>query len=94
MIYWGILIGLVIATISHWLAIFCVVRYKIKKNCVGKDHCNDCKESFLIDQELEYKYCPICGKELTYYKDDERYKHEIGLERPNEIDSQMSNKEV
>ena len=44
------------------------IRYLIraKKYVNDKKHCNDCKLSYLDDK---YKYCAVCGKELTEYKD-------------------------
>ena len=56
--------------------------------------CNDCEISYVMDKE--YKYCPFCGKKLTYHRDNPLYNpiinnKEIGLERPNNIESDDSN---
>lgn len=37
----------------------------------GKHHCNNCEVSFCSDYEdLTYKFCPLCGKELNYFKEN------------------------
>ena len=73
MIFWWILLGVGIAIVLHFLVIFLALTIKTIRNFKGKHHCNDCKQSFLIDIEKNYKFCPLCGKELTYYYKDERY---------------------
>lgn len=42
---------------------------RVHKN--GRHHCNECKVSFCSDyRDLTYKFCPLCGKELDYFKEN------------------------
>lgn len=34
-------------------------------------HCNECKLTF--NSKANYKFCPFCGKELTYHKEFIKY---------------------
>lgn len=38
-------------------------------------HCNDCKITFM--PKAKYKYCPFCGKELTYHDEYIKYMEEV-----------------
>ena len=50
------------------------VLYYQKKHYAGKHHCNHCEVSFISDkyEVEEYKYCPYCGRALTYHCEEER----------------------
>lgn len=83
-IIWWILLGIGIAIVLHFILVFVAILVKTMKNFKGQHHCNDCKQSFLIDVEKQYRFCPYCGKLLTYHFEDERFKQE------KEIDKDMS----
>ncbi|MBQ8291887.1 MAG: hypothetical protein IJX88_05230 [Clostridia bacterium] len=61
----GVIIGLLFPKVKSL--------YMIGKYCKGVHHCNVCEVSFLESEELNYMYCPFCGRKLTLYKDDARY---------------------
>ena len=43
-------------------------RKKKKDKIYGKHFCNDCEGGFIRRGELDFIYCPFCGKELTQHK--------------------------
>lgn len=64
----GLIGGLILCPIIL-LIIGKIVSNKIaKRHEDGKHHCNECEKSFIWDdEEILYKYCPYCGKELEKY---------------------------
>ena len=79
-IFLWILLGIGIAIVLHFILVFVAILVKTMRNFKGQHHCNDCKQSFLIDVEKQYKFCPYCGKPLTYYYKDERFKIDNGFD--------------
>ena len=76
-------IGIILTTIIITI-ILRKLYFKIKvkkftnKHDIGQHHCNYCEESFLLDNyELEYEYCPFCGRKLTYHKDSDLFTDNI-----------------
>ena len=82
----SVLIGILIGSVGLFLLvvipIYIKVRKVVKENVDGKHHCNECRKSYIYDkEEIEFKYCPLCGKELTYYYEE----RENGLYEPSKI---------
>ena len=88
----GIVIGIIFIFLFEVISWFIGV-YRNR----GKElFCNDCERGYPFD--LDFKYCPICSKKLTYHRANPLYdpiinSKEIGLERPNNIESDDSNNE-
>ena len=68
---------------GKWIIMLWLTKWNYKK----KLFCNDCETGFTTtaDEVKNYKFCPYCGKPLTYYYMDERYQKEIAIERPNQL---------
>lgn len=81
MIWLWILLGFVISVVSYFLTIITIAIIKCKKYHDGEHHCNWCRETYVLD--LNYKYCPLCGRKLTLHYHHPNFKYdEYGLERP------------
>ncbi len=83
----GLLLGLVL---GNWLIPYLDQKVFMKKHLYGKHCCNHCERNFCCDDEqVEYQFCPYCGKPLDYHEATEMYSRmhsdDDAVERPNRL---------
>ena len=81
MIWFGILIGFLIAFVLGFFINSLNKNLLNEKYFLGAYHCNHCERSI---REEDAKYCAFCGRRLTLHRDNPLYK-EYALERPNNL---------
>ena len=72
-VLFGILISITIYLLGHMTGDYLVMLYLVSKHAKEKHVCNHCEVGFLSrGEELDYIYCPYCGRPLDYHSLDER----------------------
>ena len=64
---------------GHIAGKYLVLPWNIKRHMHEKLFCNECEAAFVsTTYELDYKYCPYCGNNLDFHKEDERSRYYEG----------------
>lgn len=72
-VLFGIFISIAIYLLGHITGDYFVMLYLVNKHAKEKHICNHCEVGFFSNEgELNYTYCPYCGRPLDYHFLDER----------------------
>ena len=68
--------------VGHLTGDYLIMFALVQKHAKEKHICNHCQVGFLSSPEqLNYIYCPYCGRPLDYHEYDERSKNYKGEEQ-------------
>ena len=67
-----ILLGMIILILIRCLFNAILLYIETREHFDEIHHCNYCRKSFVHGEEKQYKYCPYCGRLLTFHYFDER----------------------